>query len=85
VDHLLCVCGSHSRTVEKIEIVRALYETKKLFLISKLPRVEGDQLNRSQVIVVKYPKTWAWFPKSALFEKGFVGTSNQQNFIIYKT
>ena len=35
--HLKCFFGAHSWTVEKNEILRALYGAKKLFLISKLP------------------------------------------------
>jgi len=35
--HFKCFLGAHSWTVEKNEILGALYEAKKLFLISKLP------------------------------------------------
>ena len=35
---------------------------EKTFSHLKTTQVEGDQLSRSQVIVVKYPKTRPWFP-----------------------
>ena len=67
----------------KKEILRALYQTKKLFLISKLPRVEGDWLKPSNCGQV--PKNLAMVSKKCTFWKRYFGTSNQQNVIKYKT